>query len=145
ERRAIAVEDASDAHAVQRFAGEPRPARVLSAFVAAEIQDGRRVVLIAPEPGLLDRLVRAVRSALPARPETAVRWADVVSAPPGAVLAMQAALGAGFRDLAAEVTAITAADLFGSAAAGPSRAGHEVEAFLTDSTLHVGDVVVHRD
>jgi len=141
-RLAAATGDAAERVAGPVFARERRPEAAFAKHVRAALKDGERVVLAGPKAPLR-RLVRAAAAV----DERTVRlidgWTEVEAAEPGAVLAIEAPVEAGFRVPEAAATVIAAADLFGPLAAGVQRAPAVLP--IGEVELRVGDVAIDRD
>jgi transcription-repair coupling factor (superfamily II helicase) len=128
---------------VPNFALEHNPGRVFADYVGGQLEQGRRVVLtgLAHE---LRPLARALKRGMDRTPGAAGEWAEVLEAPPGMLLALEADLEAGFIDAASGLVVVAAADVLGGrvAARGAADAG---AALLMEPDLRVGDVVIHED
>lgn len=124
------------------FSRERRPEAAFAKVVRAALKAGERVVLAGPKAPLR-RLVRAAAAV----DERTVRlidgWAEAEAAEPGAVLAIEAPIEAGFRVPEAGATVIAAADLFGHLAAGTQRRAAVLP--IGEVELRVGDVAIDRD
>ena len=148
EQRAEILESASwESLRIPVFATEPNPTRAYRSFVAAQIAQGRRVVLTGAEDRDLKLLSRRAVPALETPPMRVGEWDAVLEAPATATLALQVDFEAGFLVPSAKTAVIAAADLLGS------RAGHEVpmelarrvDAGAAEPLLRLGDAVVHLD
>ncbi len=135
-----ATEDAADDAAIPVFAHDKRPGAAMAKFLRERLKVGDRIVLAGPKSPLR-RLVR--RAAEPAgRPIRLIdAWNEAETAEPGAVVAFEAPLAAGFR--LPGLTVITAADLLGPSAAPVGTVGPTLP--LGDVELRPGDVAVDRD
>jgi transcription-repair coupling factor (superfamily II helicase) len=137
---AVAVEPTPD------FATSPRPARAYDAFLLAEREAGRRVVLAAAVGGDLKALTRRAERATGEPPSAVGSWAEVLTAAPGAVLALKAELDGGFVLPEAEVAVIAARDVLGSRARSADAAAAVVTPWLAEGdALRLGDLVIHID
>ncbi len=124
-----------------RFARETAPGRALKAFIAAERQAGRRVVLTGQshEQRVVSRMLKRA-GVEPARPLKA--WRDLADAGPGDLGIFTADLEAGFTDETAGVTVITPSDVTGGRIARSTSASASP---FGETELRVGDVVIHED
>jgi transcription-repair coupling factor (superfamily II helicase) len=105
-----ATRDAAKDIALPSLAGATRPTAAFAKVLRAELKAGRRIVLAGPTLPLR-RLVREASAVADRAVRLIDGWAEVASAKPGEVLALQAPLGAGFH--ADGATVIAAADLYG--------------------------------
>ncbi|MCJ2111245.1 DEAD/DEAH box helicase [Methylobacterium sp. E-025] len=135
-----ATRDAAKDIALPSLAGATRPTAAFAKVLRAELKAGRRIVLAGPTLPLR-RLVREASAVADRAVRLIDGWAEVASAKPGEVLALQAPLGAGFH--ADGATVIAAADLYGPDAAPVGPAGHVLP--LCEVDLRPGDVAVDRD
>ncbi|AWI87829.1 DEAD/DEAH box helicase [Methylobacterium sp. DM1] len=141
-RLAAATGDAAEPVVGPVFARERRPETAFAKVVRAALKAGERVVLAGPKAPLR-RLVRAA-SAVDERTVRLIDgWAEVEAAEPGAMLAIEAPVEAGFRVPEAGATVIAAADLFGHLAAGVQRRAAVLP--IGEVELRVGDVAIDRD
>ncbi|MDB5446491.1 MAG: hypothetical protein JWQ97_1808, partial [Phenylobacterium sp.] len=142
DRRRAASPPAAEVRQIPNFALERNPGRAFCDFVAAHLDAGRRVVLtgLAHE---LRSLVRAARRGLEKSPEPVEDWSAATGARPGALLALQADVDAGFEDRATDLVLVCAADVLGGRVA--ARQAQGAPALLADPDLRVGDVVLHED
>lgn len=127
-----------------RFVEQRSPARAFARAVRKAQEERLRVVLLGTARDLrflARRTPGLVGSAL----DTAASWAEVVAAPSGTLLSLEAPVTRGFRRH--DVLAIAAGDLLGSRA---QRSMDEASAgfagmALEQATIGIGDVVVHED
>ena len=127
--------------ATPRLAREAAPGRALKAFLTAEREAGRQVVLtgLAHEQRILNRMLKRAG----VEPARAVEtWRAVLDADAGSLLSLIADLDAGFVDEPAAVTVITPSDVTGGRIA---RGGSGTANPFGETELRVGDVVIHED
>lgn len=129
------------AGAVPSFHLTPRRGAAVADFIEQKRTAGRRVVL----SGLIHER-RAIRRLLGRRltetPAEAADWGEVIAAPPGSFLMLDADLDAGFDDPQAAVTVLSPSEILGGRLAGRAAA---VSAWLEEPELAFGDVVLHED
>jgi transcription-repair coupling factor (superfamily II helicase) len=142
DARSVVALDAGSVARVPNFALEPSPGRAFSDYVQARLEHGRRVC-IAGLGHELRPLVRALQRGLERRPDSCERWADLVGAPPGALLALEADLEAGYEDASGQLVLIAASDVLGGRVAARTASGGA--GLVADPDLRVGDVVLHED
>ncbi|WP_232629276.1 helicase-related protein [Methylobacterium sp. Leaf118] len=128
--------------ALPAFVHERRPAAAFARTVDARRKAGDRVVLAGPKAPLR-RLVREAAALGDSTVRLIDAWSEVAAAPPGAMLALEAPVEAGFHVPGADATVIAAADLFGGAVAGEARRAAALP--LGEVELRVGDVAIDRD
>ncbi|CAO4195261.1 MAG: DEAD/DEAH box helicase [Methylorubrum extorquens] len=144
DARSLAAATSAEAERIAGpvFVRERRPEAAFAKALRAALKVGERVVLAGPKAPLR-RLVRAAAAA----DERTVRlidgWAEVEAAEPGAMLAIEMPVEAGFRVPQAGATVIAAADLFGPLAAGAGRRAAVLP--IGEVELRVGDVSIDRD
>ena len=124
------------------FARERRPEAAFAKALRAALKAGERVVLAGPKAPLR-RLVRAAAAVDDRALRLIDAWAEVEAAEPGAMLAIEAPVEAGFRVPEACATVIAAADLFGHLAGGARRQAAVLP--IGEVELRVGDVAIDRD
>ena len=124
------------------FVRERRPAAAFARTVRERLKAGDRVVLAGPKAPLR-RLVREAAALGGDTVRLIDAWSEVAAAPPGALLAIEAPVEAGFRVPAVGATVIAAADLFGGAVAGEARRAAALP--IGEVELRVGDVAIDRD
>jgi transcription-repair coupling factor (superfamily II helicase) len=142
-KRSRVALDPAQVEPVPKFALERNPGRAFSDYVSAALQRGRRVLLT----GLVHELrpmARALKRGLDATPESAADWAALGNAAPGALLALEGDIDAGFEDIAANLVVIAASDVLGGRVAQRGGAASP-SSLITDPDLRVGDVVIHED
>ncbi len=127
---------------VPRFAALEEPEEALEAFVHAERERGRRIVLAAPSAAALRRLARAAGAG---EVRKVAAWREVQAAEPGAVLSLELPQTPGFRSSDGSAVVVTALDVFGSRARADDPAARASAAFALDEAFRPGDTVVHRD
>lgn len=124
-----------------RFAIDRNPGRAFCAFVEAQGQMGRRVVIT----GLKHEqrpLAKALARGLGLKPEPVADWQAARSGP-GGLVSLQIDLDAGFIDPDAGLAVIAASDVVGGRMA-TSRAGGSPD-LAVEPELRIGDVVLHED
>jgi len=135
-----ATEEAAQDVMVPVFARDKRPGTALAKFLRERLKAGDRIVLAGPKSPLR-RLVRRASEAAERPIRLIDAWAEAGEAEPGAVLAFEAPLSAGFR--LDGTTVVAAADFLGPSAAPVGTAGPVLP--LGDVELRPGDVAVDRD
>ncbi|MDQ0356197.1 transcription-repair coupling factor (superfamily II helicase) [Rhodoplanes tepidamans] len=137
------VAPAAEQH-VPLFAAGRSPLRQLRAFVGETTRAGRKLVLTTADAH--DRRTcesRLRRAGAPAATQVS-SWADVLAAPPAAVLSLRADLEAGFVSPSTDTAVIAAADLLGSRARQDAPFGVRVAAVQPETEgLRPGDAVLH--
>ncbi|MEH3117661.1 MAG: helicase-related protein [Methylorubrum populi] len=128
--------------ALPSFARERRPETAFAKALRAALKSGERVVLAGPKAPLR-RLVRAAARIEERTVRLIDAWAEVVAAEPGAMLAIEAPVEAGFRVPEIGATVIAAADLLGPLGAGTRRRAAVLP--IGEVELRVGDVAIDRD
>ncbi|MGN7127624.1 helicase-related protein [Methylorubrum thiocyanatum] len=144
DARSLAVATGAEAERVAGpvFARERRPETGFAKALRAALKAGERVVLAGPKAPLR-RLVRAAAAIDDRTVRLIDGWAEVEAAEPGAMLALEAPVEAGFRVPEAGATVVAAADLFGPLAAGAQRRAAVLP--IGEVELRVGDVAIDRD
>ncbi|MCJ2088958.1 DEAD/DEAH box helicase [Methylobacterium sp. E-005] len=140
--RIAATEEAGESLTLPSFARDRRPGTAFAKLLRERLKAGD-VIVLAGSRQPLRRLVRQTGRIAERTIRLIDAWADVARASPGDVLALEAPLGAGFRDPDQGATVIAAADLFGpdAAVAGGARAILP----MGEVDLRPGDVAVDRD
>ena len=140
---ATATSESGERVALPAFVGERRPEAAFAKALLAHLKTGERVVLAGPKQPLR-RLVRAAAAATEGRSLRLIDgWAEVAASEPGALLALEAPLEAGFRVPESGATVIAAADLYGRVGAGVMRPAAVLP--IGEVELRVGDVAIDRD
>ncbi len=144
EKRGLATASAAegDAIALSPFVRERRPESAFAKTLKQRLKAGDRIVLAGPKAPLR-RLVRAAAEQDGRDLRLIDGWSEVADAAPGAMLALEAPIRAGFRVPEAGATVIAAADLFGGAEADAPRQVAMLP--IGEVELRVGDVAVDRD
>lgn len=126
-----------------RFVEGKAPLRAFAKAARAALAAGERVAVMGSARDL--RFLRPrIAGALKQAPTDAASWADIVDAPPGSILCMEAHIDRGFTR--ENVLAIAASDLLGSRAEqGQADAGRPDIALFGFGDIRIGDVVVHED
>lgn len=133
----------SRGEAPPRFVETKSPMRAFLAFARAHLASGGNIAIAGGARDL--RFLRPRLATALDRPILETRtWRDIVEAPPGTLLFLEAPVDRGFGVDRSIVVA--AADLLGSRAERPDAAGAamDLSAFGL-SELRVGDVIVHED
>ncbi|WP_410218640.1 CarD family transcriptional regulator, partial [Paracoccus sp. (in: a-proteobacteria)] len=126
---------------VPAFATERRPRAFLARFLAAQAEEGRRLIFTAHSKAEQARLQRMVRQAGANEPQPAAAWAAAAEAG-NAVLV--ADLDRGF--VTGDLAVVTAADLFGSRAEQPDDLFKlSLPGQVQATGLELGDLVIHED
>lgn len=121
-----------------RFVEQRNPARAFDRFAKQALADGR--LLLAGSPRDLRFLKARSKSDL----QHVESWAEVVAAPAGSALAIQAPVDRGFTR--GGVAVIAGGDLLGGRARADELAATAIDPLaLAVAELRVGDVVVHED
>ena len=126
-----------------RFVEAKAPLRAFGKVAKAALAGGDRVVLLG---GARDLRFLQSRVAKAAGEEiaSAASWAEMMAAPPGALLTLAMPVDRGFRREG--VLAVAAADLLGSRAEREDGTVGRVDTTLFDlGEIRIGDVVVHED
>ncbi|WP_425374917.1 helicase-related protein [Methylobacterium segetis] len=142
-RRQIAQAAEDGDAAGPAFVRERRPGAAFARALGERRKAGDRILLTGTGRGLR-RLAREAVAVLGHKLARASSWSDVLRAEPGRVLALDAAIDAGFRVAEAGVTVFAAADLLGQAA-GRTPAAAAASLPLGEIELRVGDVAIHED
>ncbi|MFY9290173.1 MAG: DEAD/DEAH box helicase [Methylorubrum rhodinum] len=144
EKHGLATADIEEARkiALAPFLRERRPEAAFARTLKERLKAGDRIVLTGPKAPLR-RLVRAAAEQDGRALRLIDGWREVAEAAPGAMLALEAPIRAGFRVPEAGATVIAAADLFGGAEAGAPRQVAMLP--IGEVELRVGDVAVDRD
>ena len=139
---ATASTEEAERVALTPFVRERRPESAFARTLKERLKAGDRIVLTGPKAPLR-RLVRAAAEQDGRALRLIDGWREVADAAPGAMLALEAPIQAGFRVPEAGATVIAAADLFGGAEAGAPRQAAMLP--IGEVELRVGDVAVDRD
>ncbi|MBD8908343.1 helicase-related protein [Methylorubrum zatmanii] len=139
---ATATRAEADRVALSPFIRERRPEAAFAKTLRARLKAGDRIVLAGPKAPLR-RLVRAAAAAEERTVRLIDAWAEVAAAEPGAMLAIEAPVEAGFHVPDAGATVIAAADLLGQVSAGAERRAAVLP--IGEVELRVGDVAIDRD
>ncbi|WP_342150312.1 helicase-related protein [Methylorubrum sp. SB2] len=144
ERHGLATASTEEAEkvALSPFVRERRPESAFAKILKERLKAGDRIVLTGPKAPLR-RLVRAAAEQDGRDLRLIDGWSEVAQAAPGAMLALEAPIQAGFRVPEAGATVIAAADLFGGADAGAARPVAMLP--IGEVELRIGDVAVDRD
>ena len=144
EARGLATASAEEGKdiALSPFVRERRPEAAFARTLKERLKAGDRIVLAGPKAPLR-RLVRAAAEQDGRDLRLIDGWSEVVGAAPGAMLALEAPIQAGFRVPEAGATVIAAADLFGGAGADAPRQAAMLP--IGEVELRLGDVAVDRD
>ncbi len=139
---ASATRAAGEEVAVPRFVHERRAGAVFATALRQRLAGGARVVLAGPRAPL-QRLMREAARASERPAQSIVAWDAVAGAEPGALLALEAPVAAGFAAPEQGAVVFAAADLYGpdAASVGPARPVLP----LGDVELRPGDVAVDRE
>lgn len=129
---------------VPRFVADPRPRAAVAAFVAAQREAGRRVVLAAPTARALARLERRVAPARGPAITRAATWGEALAAAGDGLVSTVAALDRGFVDGGQALAAVAADDVLG-AARGAGTADPAALWQLEATEFQIGDIVVHAE
>ncbi|WP_283207349.1 CarD family transcriptional regulator, partial [Methylobacterium soli] len=144
ERRvATASEDAGESATIPVFARDRRPNLAFARCLRERLAAQDRILLAGPAPALR-RLIRQAEKATERNVRRVADWSAVLAAEPGAIVAIEAPLDAGFRLPERNVTAIAAADLLGQR--GDAAIGAVPPVLpMGEVDLRVGDVAIDRD
>ncbi|MFG5118588.1 helicase-related protein [Methylorubrum sp. POS3] len=143
-RHGIATADAAEGEAValSPFVRESRPEAAFARTLKERLKAGDRIVLTGPKAPLR-RLVRAAAEQDGRTLRLIDGWSEVAAAAPGAMLAIETPIQAGFRVPEVGATVIAAADLLGGSDAGTPRQAAILP--IGEVELRIGDVAVDRD
>ncbi|KQT57619.1 DEAD/DEAH box helicase [Methylobacterium sp. Leaf456] len=144
KQRGLATASTEEAEkvALTPFVRERRPDSAFAKTLKERLKAGDRIVLTGPKAPLR-RLVRAAAEQDGRDLRLIDSWSEVADAAPGAMLAIEAPIQAGFRVPEAGATVIAAADLFGGADAGAARPVAMLP--IGEVELRIGDVAVDRE
>ena len=142
--RALPFPDLVGESAVPRFFREPHPARAFRAFVTAQRDAGRRVVLAAGGARALATLVTQADHATGQDTRVLTSWHDVRDAGPDRTMALPLPVETGFVDEAGMVALVAAADLLGPSTGG-RRHHMPVPWHGADGAFALEDAVIHMD
>ncbi|BBK42939.1 transcription-repair-coupling factor [Allostella vacuolata] len=141
-RRALPDLDRPDWRPVPRFVEQARPERRLRRLLA-DLPDGWRIVLAAPDADAAAALGRAVEDAT-GRTAQAAEWPAVADAAGGSLLAVRLPVDRGFLLPDAAVAVLAAGDVVGSRAARRATAEETTIPGGPDG-FRVGDLLLHLD
>ena len=139
---ATASTEESEKIALAPFVRERWPEAAFAKTLKERLKAGDRVVLVGPKAPLR-RLVRAAAEQDGRDLRLIDGWSEVADAAPGAMLALEAPIQAGFRVPEAGATVIAAADLFGGMDVGAPRQAAILP--IGEVELRIGDVAVDRE
>ena len=116
----------------------------VDAFIAAEQDAGRRVLVTGHSQGSLDRLANLLREHGLGGLAPVASWAELAGLPPRTVGLAPVAINEGFGT--AKLTVVSEQDILGERLARATAARRRPENFLTEvSALYEGDLVVHAE
>ncbi|MEA5162627.1 TRCF domain-containing protein [Cereibacter johrii] len=132
--------DLSGWEPVPAFAEDRRPRAALARFARTQMEEGRRVVLLAATARDLRALGRATGAADPAQD-----WQEARATPEDVPALILSALARGFVDLPGRTAVVTARDVLGSRAAEDAAVSAVSAWQVAPDALAEGDLVVHED